>query len=145
VWRLCLLIRIHTDAVVDKSIVFLGEKLVVRYMRFGDTFPAEDYLATAPRPICVRTLVIAERLANEGKIHNKQHAHFLEEPFQEIFELKPDGARVFGFFHERNFYLTNGARKKNAKAQQSDYRIAQQMRDDFIKRIDEQKKRKLGL
>jgi hypothetical protein len=124
----------------DRSIIFIGQTLVVRYMRYRNSYPAQQYVDAATEAIRTRFLALARQLAERGEIVNYSHGHFLADPYSEIFELKPRDGRVLGFFHGRNFYVVHGAKKKNAKAQNSDYEIAEQLRQDFFSRLRKAKK-----
>jgi hypothetical protein len=84
-----------------------------------------------------RFLALAHRLGDHGEFKSTEHGHWLAAPFESIYELKPSGARFMGFFHEHNFYVTNGAPKRKGKAQNSDYAIAEKMRTDFYSGISQ--------
>lgn len=124
----------------DRSIIFIGQTLVVRYMRYRNSYPAQQYVDAATEAIRTRFLALARQLAERGEIVNHSHGHFLAHPYSEIFDLKPRDGRVLGFFHGRNFYVVHGAKKKNAKAQNSDYEIAEQLRQGFFSRLRKAKK-----
>jgi hypothetical protein len=126
---------------VDTSIVYLGKRYVVRFMRYEGSYPAQDYVLSATGPIRARFLALGRRLGDDGRLPDRSHGHFLEPPYEEIYELKPLSGRVFGFFYKRNLYLTNGAPKKRPKAQESDYKLALRLRKDFFDNLGKHKNR----
>lgn len=127
---------------VDRTIIAFGARLVVRYMRFRNAFPAEEFYREADRPDRVRFDALARYLAEHGRLPDDSHGHFLKGRYSDVFELKPRGSRFFGFFYERNFYVTNGAPKKKKKEQEADYEIASTMRRDFLARISRSRRKK---
>ena len=122
---------------VDRSLIVMGDRYVVRWMRYSNAFPAQDYLenlgADYPR-VEARLLALATTMAEQGRLPSKSHGHFLEAPFEEIFEFKPFSHRFFGFFDGQMLYLTNGAPKRNQKAQNADYVAAKRMQSAFFAR-----------
>lgn len=120
---------------VDKSIVYLGAKLCVRYMRYTGRYPAKDYLDGANPMVRARFVALTRLLGDYGELANESQGHFLKAPYDKIYELKPRDGRLFGFFHERNYYLTNGGPKQKVKRQQSDYATSEEMRVDFLRRM----------
>ena len=120
---------------VDRSLVAMGACYVVRYMRFRARYPAQEFIDAQPAAARVRVVALARRLADVGRLPDSTHGHFLKAPYDQIFELKPPGVRVFGFFHERNLYLTHGAPKKKVKEQAGDYATAERLRADFFARL----------
>lgn len=116
---------------VDQSIVHLDEKYVVRWMRFRGRYPAREYVDSLDGLLEARFLALAKNFAKEGFLPDS-HGKFLNGAYSKIYELKPGGHRIFGFLHEGNLYLTNGAPKKKKKEQESDYDRAQSMRSDFL-------------
>jgi hypothetical protein len=121
--------------VVDHSIAAIGDALVIRYMRYRDSFPAKEYLAGVDRPARARFEALAGMLAERGRLPSSAHGHQLAGEYAELYELKPLGHRVFGFWHGTTLYLTNGAPKRAAKAQQGDYDTALRLRADFYERL----------
>jgi hypothetical protein len=122
---------------VDRSIVVMGERFIVRWMRYKNSFPAQEYLhdlASDSEKVEARLLSLAGRIAEHGSLADGTHGHQLGAPYEEIFEFKPHAHRFMAFFDGCNIYLTNGAPKKNKKAQQSDYAIAEKMRKDFFQK-----------
>lgn len=106
-------------------------------MRYQGSYPAQVFIDQEAGPSDrARFLALSRQLGNAGAILNHNHGHFLKAPYQDIFELKPPGIRVFGFFYETNFYLTNAAPKRKTKAQESDYMVAGNLRADFLQRIE---------
>lgn len=117
---------------VDRSIVWIGTSLVVRYMRYRGRFPARDFFIGAEPAVRARFIALAKVLADSGVLPDRAHGHYLKAPFQDIFELKPRNCRFYGFFHLRNYYITNGGPKANPKVQLQDHERAEQMRKDFL-------------
>jgi hypothetical protein len=113
----------------------MGALFVVRYMRYDDSYPAQDYVNGATGSVRARFFALARMLAEFGRLPDGTQGHFLKPPFADIYEMKPGSGRVFGFFHERTIYLTNGADKKKPKQQKSDYEEASRLRDDFYARL----------
>ena len=126
---------------VDRSIVAMGERFVVRWMRYKNSYPAQQYIEDlASEKVEARLLALASRIAEHGSLPDGTHGHQLGAPYQELFEFKPFGHRFIAFFDDRNIYLTNGAPKKNKKAQVSDYAVAEKMRKDFFNKKNPTKK-----
>ena len=80
-------------------------------------------------------IAIVRRLTTHGTIEVSERGHMLKGKYKDIMELKPGKHRVFGFRHNNNFYLTNGAPKKKAKEQAADYKLALAMREDFYAKL----------
>lgn len=89
----------------------------MRYMRYENSYPAQVYIDGADKRVRARFIALARMLSEVGRLPDGRHGHYLQPPFTNIFELKPGDGRLFGFFHERTFYVTNGADKKSKKEQ----------------------------
>ena len=111
-----------------------GECYVIRWMRFRNSYPAQDYLeslnADSDR-VKARLFALATMLADSGQVPSTQHGHFLSGPFSKVFEFKPFGHRFFAFVDGTTVYLTNGAPKRAKKAQEGDYQQALNLRTEF--------------
>ena len=122
---------------VDRSIIAMGNRYVVRWMRFRNAYPAQDYLETlgaeAAR-VRARLRVLATMMAEAGQLPGTQHGHFLSGPYHQIFEFKPYGHRIFAFVDGTTIYLTSGAPKRSKKAQDGDYERAMNLRAEFYSR-----------
>lgn len=122
---------------VDRSIVAMGNCFVIRWMRFKNSYPAQDYLESLisdRERVRARLRALATKMAEAGQLPSTQHGHFLAGAYREIFEFKPLGHRIFAFIDGTTVYLTSGAPKRAQKAQQSDYERAKNMREEFYSR-----------
>ncbi len=120
---------------VDVSIIVMGDSLVIRWMRYNKSFPAQDYLQSLGSEIDriqARLLALTTMMAESGRLPSTQHGHYLKSPYSEIFEFKPFGHRFFAFVDGTTMYLTNGAPKRAPKAQQGDYKQAAHLRADYF-------------
>lgn len=129
---MALLLRKPAVNLVDRSIIAMGTTYVVRYMRFRNAYPAEDYLNAVGEAVKARMLVLAQHLARDGCLTTDQNGHWLDAPFSEIYEFKPQKHRIFAFRHGTSIYLACGAPKRRAKAQRGDYVRAVSLRNDFF-------------
>lgn len=121
---------------VDLSLIWIGQELVVRYMRYKGSFPAKDYFEqSCSEHVRARFIALVRQLGITGKLPDKTFGHHLKGQYSDIYELKPKGVRFYGFFSDRNFYVTNAAPKRKAKAQESDHKTAVAMRQDFFARL----------
>lgn len=78
-------------------------------------------------------LSLIAQIAVSGRVSNiPQRGRKLREPFSEIWELKPGPFRYMGFFHNGEFYITNGAPKKTGRQQNVDYSAASRLRLEFL-------------
>lgn len=119
---------------IDKSIVLMGERYVIRWMRYRNSFPAYEYLrglADADR-VEARFRALAAMFADNGRLPSDTHGHWLSSPFETLFEFKPFGHRLIGFEDGSNFYVAYGAPKRNKKAQNGDYQTAENLRQNFL-------------
>ena len=78
---------------------------------------------------------MARQLSETGKLPDATFGHFLKGRYAEIYEIKPHGTRFFGFFIDNVFYVTNAAKKKKSRDQETDYKRAVAMREDFLNRL----------
>ena len=121
---------------IDQSLIWLGKLLVVRYMRYRSAYPARDFFesscSSAER---ARFIAMARQLSETGKLPDATFGHFLKGRYAEIYEIKPHGTRFFGFFIDNVFYVTNAAKKKKSRDQETDYKRAVAMREDFLNRL----------
>src|SRR5687767_4121381 len=99
----------------------MGALFVVRYMRYENSHPGRVYVDGTDAAIRAKFIAYAARLAEVGRLPDETYGHFLKGKFSKIYEVKPGRGRVFGFFHERTLYITNGADKKKPKEQERDY------------------------
>jgi hypothetical protein len=113
----------------------MGRVCVVRYMRYRNSYPARTFIDGMPKGHRERFFASAVRFANDGRLPSDAMGHYLDPPYAEIYEFKPGGWRVFGFRHAQNLYLLSGAKKKNPKAQESDYIVAENMRVNFLSNL----------
>jgi hypothetical protein len=104
-------------------------------MRYQGSYPAKDYLE-AHSKVKPSLLAIVRRLSTHGTIEVSERGHMLKGKYKDIMELKPGKHRVYGFRHNNNFYLTNGAPKKKAKEQEADFKLALAMRTDFYAKLN---------
>jgi hypothetical protein len=122
--------------VVDKSIIAMGERYVVRFMRHKGSYPADDFLnRECDEAIRARFVALAKRMADFGRLPSEIHGHQLRGKYATLFEFKPHGARLFAFFHETNLYVTSGAPKRKDRAQEKDYEVALGLRSDFYAQL----------
>lgn len=122
---------------VDRSIVVMGNRYVVRWMRFRNSYPALDYLenlTSDAERIRERLLSLVTFMAEAGQLPSAQHGHFLSGAYRQIFEFKPIGHRIFAFIDGTTLYLTSGAPKRSPKAQAGDYERAMNLRAEFYSR-----------
>lgn len=131
----------HSSTLVDRSIIVMGKLFVVRYMRYRDSYPGQEFIDGADELTRAKFMAFATALANAGRLPDGTHGHFLQGAYSKIYELKPGKSRVLGFFHERNIYITNGAPKKKRKEQEKDYEEAGRLRDDFYYLVNRKKGR----
>ena len=85
---------------VDRSIVVMGERFVVRWMRYKNSYPAQQYLnglGADALKVEARLLVLATRMAEHGALPDGTHGHQLSSPYEEIFEFKPHNHRFMSF------------------------------------------------
>lgn len=120
---------------VDRSVVAMGNRYVIRWMRYRDAYPAQEYLeglgAEAQRTR-ERLLALATMMAAAGQLPSTAHGHFLSGAYREIFEFKPFGHRIFAFLHGTTLYLACGAPKRAPKAQEGDHVRAMNLRAEYF-------------
>jgi hypothetical protein len=117
---------------VDKSIVAMGTRYVVRYMRYKNSYPAEDYLTAAGEAVKARMLVLAKYFARDGRLPTEENGHWLHGKFAVLYEFKPHGHRLMSFTDGSTLYLVSGAPKRRGKAQNGDYEFALTLRLDYL-------------
>lgn len=117
----------------DSAYIVSGPRFEIRYLEHRGLFRARDYLeCVASKEDRARFRVLARKLADLGQIANRQHFHRLKPPYQDLWEFKPNGSRIFGFFFERTFYVVSGARKAKPRVQAADYAAAMAIRGAFL-------------
>ena len=109
----------------------MGDRYVIRYMRYRNRFPALEYVLSLSDEARATFLAYTRHFADFGPLPGESRGRWLRANYRGIYEFKPRQDRVFGFLHEHRLMLTNGAPKKNAKEQRTDYDVAVRMRDDF--------------
>lgn len=114
----------------------MGDRYVVRYMKYRGSYPGKDFLDACTDPVRVRFVALAQRMAVAGRLPTDAHGHQLKPPYADLFEFKPGNVRVFAFFHGKDLYVTSGAPKRKGKAQANDYEAALNLRADFYEQID---------
>ena len=122
---------------VDRSLIVMGPQYVVRWMRFRQEYPAQEYLHSLgadSAKVEGRLITLLEWMANTGYLPDPAQGHWLSRPYDGIFEFKPLRHRFFSFITGRTIYLTNGAPKRKRNAQEADYALADRMRRDFLAR-----------
>jgi hypothetical protein len=110
----------------------MGTLYVVRYMRFKNCYPVEDYLNLTGDAVKARMLVLAKHFAKEGRLSTDENGHWLHGDYAQLYEFKPGKHRVIGFIDGTSMYLAVGAPKRRAKAQDGDYRHALTLQNDFF-------------
>jgi len=53
--------------------------------------------------------------------------------YQNLFEMKPFGYRLFYFVDKNDIYITSGCKKKNRKENQADYQRAHNIRYEYLR------------
>ncbi len=101
-------------------------------MRYNDAFSAKSFVESLQPSERARFFALVQLFVNTEGVPTRDQAHFLEPPFDRIFELKPKKQRVFGFMRGNQLYLVHGAPKKKAREQRADYQIAETRRLDFL-------------
>lgn len=110
----------------------MGTRYIVRYMRYKNSYPAEDYLNGAGEAVKARMLVLAKSFARDGRLTTEENGHWLHGKFNVLYEFKPHGHRLMGFTDGANMYLLSGAPKRRGKAQNGDYEFAFTLRADYF-------------
>lgn len=100
-------------------------------MRYKSDFPAKTFLSTY-REDYEAFLARAEEMGEYGKLSQGSKGHWLKAPYSLIYEFKMPLTRAFGFTHDRDFIVTNAAKKAKKKAQIPDYDRALMMRNDYL-------------
>lgn len=117
----------------------MGKRLVVRYMRYRDRYPGQEFIDGLDTATRAKFIAQAHVFADTGRLPHETHGHFLRGEHSKVYEFKPGKVRVFGFFHEQSVYITSGAPKKKSKEQQKDYEEACRLREDFYNRLNRKK------
>jgi hypothetical protein len=126
---------------VGRDFVRAGRLYVVRFMRYGNGFPALEYLLDQNDDIRATFFAYASHFADFGPLPGESRGRWLRANYKGIYEFKPQQHRLFAFLHEYRLFLTNGAPKRSAKEQRNDYDVATTMRANFFEGIEERKKR----
>lgn len=122
---------------VGRDFVGAGHMYVVRFMRLGNGFPGLDYLLDQDEEVRATFFAYARHFADYGPLPGESRGRWLRANYTGIYEFKPLQHRIFGFLHTYRMFLTNGAPKRNAKAQRNDYDVAVEMRKNFLAREPE--------
>jgi hypothetical protein len=81
----------------------------------------------------------AAEYADFGFIRNGSNGHFLDEPYDQIYEFKPTYARIFGFRRGRELIILSAATKEpNEKKQRRDYKRAENARIEYCNELNDQ-------
>jgi hypothetical protein len=120
--------------VVDNSFIAMGDAYVVRYMRFQNAFPAQDFIRSSDRLPGEHSKFLAQAgiMARFGRLPTTTHGHWLQGDYCVLYEFKPGSARLFAFQHLHNLYVVSGAPKRKPKAQNADFDHAMHLRQDFL-------------
>lgn len=95
--------------------------------------PAKDFLASTKPPDWGKLDRILKRLAERGKIINKEQFRKVD---GQLYEVKGGGKRIVGFFIPKHFVLTHGFKKRGGgksanKFPKSEKEKALQIKEDF--------------
>jgi mRNA-degrading endonuclease RelE of RelBE toxin-antitoxin system len=93
----------------------------------------DDIYDSIPDDAKDEILVFIKRLSDtERPIRDKR----LQRPirgYENLFEMKPSGYRIFYFFDYNDVYITSSCRKKNRKENQNDYQRAHNIRLQYLR------------
>ena len=103
-------------------------------MRYKHDFPARTFLRGFEENMEV-FLARVEEFVEYGKLP-KSKGHYLKGTYREIYEFTMTKTRVFGFEYRGEFIVTNAGRKMDTnKAQEPDYKLALNLRADYINNL----------
>ena len=118
---------------MDHPVLIPGSPFNVRWLRHTDgrCHGQEFYEAT---PACkVALLAQARQMSVKGRVAKQpENGHPLKGKYRDLYEMKPGDFRFMVFRHGNDFYITNGAPKKERNKQVPDYEHAQRMKTPFM-------------
>jgi hypothetical protein len=120
---------------LDDSILAWGTHFQVAYLRLpSGELPAKAFLhalmGTEGTRARARMLFLAQRIADHGRLP-WPHGHWLEAPYEVIYEFKPHDFRVMAFRDGAVLRITNAAKKAKSRVQNRDYDVALRMRSEW--------------
>jgi len=114
------------------SFFFQGRSYRIRFMRYKGRFPAQEYILEMDEKLRQPLLGALRHFADHGRLPSETRGRWLQANYSTLYEFKVQRHRILGFLDSNSMILTNGATKKNVKAQRQDYDAALAMRADYF-------------
>lgn len=116
----------------DRPVVARGAARIVEYARAANgSYPAKEFVDSRPARDQRRLAVLFQRLADTGKINNREQFKRLS---GKIWEFKRGQIRVACFQVKDRWRLTNGVIKKSDKWKKSDIERARRIMTEDLDR-----------
>ncbi|MDB4893591.1 MAG: hypothetical protein JWL61_5446 [Gemmatimonadetes bacterium] len=121
---------------MDPALLAWGKWFCISYLGTAETgFPAKDaldaVLGVEGKRVRARLLALAQRMADHGHL-TREHGHWLESPYKEIYEFKPYAFRVFAFLDGKHLRVVSVAKKAKPRRQERDYDHANNLRTQWL-------------
>jgi len=98
-------------------------------VRQNGSMPARDFITGLHWKERIKLLALLQRMADTGKIWNKQQFKQVE---GKIFEFKSNQLRVLCFQHSNSWVLTHGFRKKRDKLPRKEKETAKEIMTEHL-------------
>jgi hypothetical protein len=126
----------HPVKIGTTSLIYLGQRYRVRWMRYNHDFPAKTFLLGYEDDFAA-FLARAEEMGDFGQMLKSKGHPLTGKRYREIYEFKMPSTRAFGFAHDGDFIVTNAAKKQDTvKRQTPDYERALTLRQDYLDNLD---------
>jgi hypothetical protein len=121
----------------EEYTAYIGQFFTLEYYYDENgRLPVKEFIEGLDIRMQAKAFALFKRLADIGKIFDETKFKHVERSDQ-IFEFKPDPARIFCFFFKGSkVILTNGYIKKRAKADPRQIALSEHHKADYEKRIE---------
>ena len=120
------------EHLVVTSFFCQGRSYRIRFMRYRRHFPAQEYILEMEEKLRGPLLGALRHFADHGRLPSVTRGRWLQGNYSTLYEFKAQRHRILGFLDGNGMILTNGASKKNVRAQRQDYDLALAMKADYF-------------